>query len=504
VLAAALAACGPPAAAEAPLSAIDWLSQSVATPAALPAPAEPPVSGTALPETIAVTSLDAPAPDGVGLLPPAATGLPADLWGLGRTDEIVALVVAERPEPVPALQSLMVRLLLAQAAAPVDAAGKGDLLRARVDKLLDLGALDQAAALLDAVGPGDPELFRRAFDVALLTGTEDRACATMREIPDLAPTFPARIFCLARSGDWNAAALTLRTAQALGYVSDAEDALLSRFLDPELYEGEPPLPPPERPTPLVWRMFEAVGEPLPTGGLPLAFAHAELRDTAGWRSQLDAAERLARAGAIDPERLRALYTDRRPAASGGVWTRVAAIQALETALAGPDPAAAVAAALVPAWDAMAAVELEVPFAALYAPRLAGLALPEPTAALAFRIGLLSPGYAAAAAARHPADPAEAFLIGLAQGRVAGLVPPDSLARSIQPAFGPAPIEPEFALLLAEGRLGEAILRAIDRINAGLQGAPGGVAAGLALLGHVGLDDVQRRTALDLMLLERRG
>ena len=80
----------------------------------------------------------------------------------------------------------------------------------------------------------------------------------LRATPDLAPTFPARIFCLARAGDWNAAALTLRTAQALGYVTPEEDALLQRFLEPELDDGET-LPPPDKPTPLVWRMFEAIG-----------------------------------------------------------------------------------------------------------------------------------------------------------------------------------------------------------------------------------------------------
>lgn len=491
--------------AEAPLSAIDWLSQSVTTPAAMPAPQpdEPQVTDGALPQDVAVTSLDAPAPDATGLLPPEATGLPIDLWGLGRTDEIAALITSERSDTLPALKALLTAILLAEAEAPADAAGRGTLLLARIDKLLDLGALGPAAALLDKAGSVQPDLFRRTFDVALLTGTEDRACDTMRTNPELAPTFPARIFCLARSGDWNAAALTLRTAQALGFVTDEEDALLSRFLDPELYEDEPPLPKPARPTPLVWRMLEAVGEPLPTHALPLAFAHAELRDTAGWKAQLDAAERLARAGAIDPGQLRALYTDRRPAASGGVWDRVAAVQELEAALADGD-AKAVGALLPGLWARMAEAELEVPFATLYADPLADLPLTGTAAALAFRIGLLSPSYQKAARARVPADATEAFLIGLALGSVDGLVPPDSLARAIAPAFRNPATDPEYAALLAEGRLGEVLLKGIDRINAGLQGLPGGVTAGLSVLAQAGMTDALRRTALELMLLERRG
>ncbi|HEX9858386.1 MAG TPA: hypothetical protein VGA75_08520, partial [Paracoccaceae bacterium] len=326
LLLAALAggAAGSPARAEAPLSAIDWLSQSV-TAAATPAPLanidEPAVAPGGLPEDVTVSVLGGPAPDGVGLLPAKVTGLPPALWGMGRTEEIAALITAERVDTLPTLQALLITLLLAETEPPADAAGRGVLLLARIDKLLDMGALEHADALLQASGPTSADLFRRSFDVDLLTGTEDRACATMRAAPNLAPTFPARIFCLARAGDWNAAALTLRTAQALGYVTAEEDALLSRFLDPDLYEEEPPLPTPDKLTPLVWRMLEAIGEPLPTQTLPLAFANAELREQAGWKAQIEAAERLARAGAITPNQLLGLYTARLPAASGGVWDR---------------------------------------------------------------------------------------------------------------------------------------------------------------------------------------
>ncbi len=405
--------------AEAPLSAIDWLSQSVATPAALPAPPEEPVTKGAATEDIAVSVIGGPSPDATGLLAPSVTGLPRNLWGLGRTDEIVTLIRDERADALPALQALLTTLMLAEAEPPTDSGGRGELLLARVDKLLSVGALDQAAALLDAAGSTEPELFRRSFDVALLTGTEDSACATMRETPQIAPTFPARVFCLARSGDWNAAALTLRTAQALGYVTADEDALMSRFLDPDLYEDEPPLEKPAKPTPLVWRMFEAIGEPLPTNTLPLAFAQAELRDTAGWKAQIEAAERLARSGAIAPNRLhvalhrpqaRRLGRNLGPGGGGagagcGTWRRASRTE--------------VAQALPVAWNAMVAAELEVPFATLFSERLQGLGLTGQAGALTFRIGLLSPDYAAVARARTPADETEAFLAGLALGDLAG-------------------------------------------------------------------------------------
>ncbi len=492
--------------AQEPLSAIDWLSQSVtAAPTPAPSPNEPAVTdGSALPADVSVTVLGGPSPDGVGLLPAQVTGLPRNLWGLGRTDDIVTALFSHDLQGLPALQGLLITLLLAEAEPPADAGGTGRLLVARLDRLLAIGALDQTEALLEAAdATSSPDLFRRSFDVALLTGTEDRACDAMRQNPGLAPTFPARIFCLARSGDWNAAALTLRTAQALGQIAPEEDALLSRYLDPDLYEGEP-MPAPGKPvTPLSWRMFEAIGETLPTGALPLAFAHAELRPTAGWKAQIEAAERLARAGAIPPNVLLGLYTQSMPAASGGVWDRADAFQGFDQALARRDPVA-VSRELPLVWAQMQAMELEVPFASLYAERLAALPLTDKAAQLGYQIGLLSPDYQRIALAPVTDDVRERFLAGLAAGELKGLVAPDSMARAIAPAFVDAALPEDAQKLLDDARVGEAILWGMGRIAAGVQGDLRGVTEGLVLLREAGMEDVARRTALELMLLERRG
>jgi len=497
-----LAALTPAVAAEEPLSAIDWLSQSVAAPPTT-GPAKPTVTSGVVQEAVATTILGAPSQEATGLLSPQVTGLPAALWGPGRTADIAALIAAERPDSLPALRGLLLTLLLAEAEPPADAGKDAALLTARIDKLLDLGALDQARALLDAAGSRDPGLFRRSFDVALLTGEEDRGCRIMVESPGLAPTFPARIFCLARSGDWNAAALTLRTGQALGHITNEEDALLSRFLDPDLFEGEPPLPTPERVTPLAWRMFEAIGEPLSTATLPIAFAHAELRPQAGWKAQVEAAERLARAGAIPSNVLLGLYTERKPAASGGVWDRVAAFQRFEAAMVSGDRTA-IAQTLPDVWARMTQAELEVPFADLYGKRLAALNLDGEAGRIAFTLALLSPEAEALAPTLRPTDPRETFLLALAKGSIGGLTPPDSLARAIAPAFTGHALSGEMADLTAENRVGEAILAAIDQIENGVQGDLDGVTDGLALLRKVGLDKAARRTALELLLLERRG
>lgn len=529
LLCTALVAFGGPATAQKkPLSAIDWLSQPVTSPAETvvpksqetgPAPGSalakpkpkikeaPVVKDGALPESVAVSVLGGPSPDAVGLLTPAQTGFPHALWGLGLTDEAAQALTRADPVGLPALQSLLLTLLLAEALPPADAGQEGRLLMARIDKLLGLGALEQADALLQAALPSKTtELFRRTFDVALLTGHEDRACAALSEAPELAPTLPTRVFCVARVGDWATAALTLRTAQALGHITPVEDALLSRFLDPDLYENDPVPQAPKPVTPLIWRIYEAIGEPLPTAMLPLAFAHADLSDRAGWKSQVEAAERLARAGAITPNLMLGLFTERQPAASGGVWDRVDAFQRFEAALQSGD-ITAVEQRLPLAYARMADAELEVPFATLFADRLSKLPLTGDAARIAYEMGLLSPDYARLYNSPLQGDDVRSrFLAGLAVGSVKGLTPADSIGRAIAPAFDGSEValSDDAKLLLGQNRIGEAILLAMQRMEAGLHGEMGKLAEGLALLQQLNLSDTARRVAIELILLERRG
>ncbi len=496
--------CAAPASAEAPLSAIDWLSQSVSEPAMPVALPVPKTNGLAPDATISVKPIGESSIDGVGLLPVSRTGFPRDLWGGTPTGDLARLIRAERVDTLPAVQSLLVKILLAELAPPADSDGSGALYLARVDHLLDLGALDQALALLSLPGTESPEAFRRRFDVSLLLGQEDRACADMRANPQIAPTFPARIFCLARGGDWNAAALSLRTGEALGFIEPDMAVLLARFLDPDLSEGELELAMPDRPTPLILRMMEAIGQPIPTAALPVAFAHADLSANTGWKARIEAGERLARTGAVEPNRLLGLYTELKPAASGGVWDRAAAIRKLDEDLTDGN-GAAIADALPGLWAMISAAELEVPFAEIFGPRLARLTLSGDAGALAFRIGLMSSEFEQIAVQRVAADGVEPFLIGLARGNVDGLAPPDQLGGAIKAAFlAETALSPDFAALIGQKRLGEALLLALGHITDGARGDIRDVTSGLRLLREIGLETVARRAALELLLLERRG
>ena len=524
--------CATPGTAQAPLTVIDWLGQPDES-APLPSTVlrEPPVAGSAAHPLITVTPLQALlAP--IGLVAPAATGLPIDLWRGSDPGDIARLIRSVSVQNTPAMQSLLFTLLLSES-RPLRA--KGDvILLARLDRLITLGASDPAQALVEQAGPSATAArFQRWFFTTLLSGDEERACAALTASPFLAPDYRARIFCAARRGDWPTAALMLDSAKALEILPKAQLDLLDRFLNPDLFELAPPLPLPDGPDPLTFRLYEAIGERLPTAPLPRAFAAADLRDVAGWKAQLEAAERLTRAGALNPNQLLGLYTDRSPAASGGIWDRVEALQRFEAAL-NSGNSAEVANTLPAAWKAMQQAGLEVGFADLFSTQLARFPLSGAAAELSWRIQLLAPTYEITSHS-PPSDSLEnIFLAALAQGTpgqpgtnisagpqqsVAGRDQNDSAtapasAAPLQGDYSPlmqsiiqgfsdgAEVPQKIQHLLDNGQLGEAILRTMDLFARGAQGNLGDLSKSLAALRAVGLEDTARRATVQLMLLER--
>jgi len=489
------------------------LAQGVAPPAfgGLPEPAAPgwspdtpirphaDIAASADAPDVAVMPLGPARPDAVGVLPTGVTGLPDDLWGASETAALARLFRAQPLQGLPAMQRFTQTLALAELAPPADSGpGGAALFLARLDMLLARGALDPAQALIDRTDPADPGIFRRRFDVALLMGAESRACAAMAATPDIAPAFAARIFCLARSGDWPAAALALAVGEALGRIPSDEARVIARFLDPEVFEGAPPLPPDPNPTPLMFRMRAALGERPDATGLPLAFARADLSAVAGWRAQLDAAERLVRSGAIEAAQWLDISTARAPSASGATWDRVGTLRAFDVAILAGD-AAEVGRRMTPAWAAMRAAGLEPAFAAAYAEPLSRLPLTGEAGLLARRAVLLSPLYERVARGAAPQTGAERFAFAIARGLPA--VPPpdgDVRARAVADAFAATPPDHRYRWFLRNDRLGEALLRAALVLSTP-EADPGDLTDALALYREAGLEDVARRAALQLLL-----
>lgn len=498
------------AAQDTPLSAIDWVAvqRDVAPVVTIdPLPDEIPVAQSAAVPTVDVQPLNAPTVGGVGLLPATVTGLPQTLW-VGSSERTLIDAIDRLNSTtalVPALESLLRTLLLAEASPPQDSDGAA-LLLARVDTLYDLGLVAPAEALIERVGDLTPDLFARAFDVALLTGMDDALCRRLSEEPRLSTDLPTRIWCATRSGDFPLAMTVYQTSLALDQLSDTDAELLLRFLDPEYAETSAPLRPPVRPTPLQFRLFDAIGEALPTAQLPLPFAVVELSGDSGWRAQLQAAERLARAGAINGNQLLGAYTQQIRAASGGIWDRVEALQRFETALTTGDPTA-VSASLEAVWPQMRSAGLLVPFSNLFAARLQGLPLGQRSRTLAGYAALLSDGYETAAATLSGSDdPRLAYLAAIATGNAP---PADAAgvahASALRAAWTDTPTAPaDLAAMPAQNRLGEALLITIRRFATGADGNTQALTESLETLRAFGLEDTARRAALQLAILDMEG
>ncbi|MEO1536517.1 MAG: hypothetical protein AAFR73_02205 [Pseudomonadota bacterium] len=483
----------------APLSAIDWLSNSIAQDAV---PQEGAVAGpsASVPVEVRVLPLDKAVTDSAGLIDAAKLNLPQDIWGRSSAGDLTnALNRVELDADAPASISKFLRdLLQARLDPPIDAAVNDRFFFARVDRLLEKGHLDLARDLMDAAMIDDPQVFRRQFDIALLTGNETEACRQVESTPDLSPTYPARIFCLMRLGQFDVAALTLGNAETLGILPEADDALLRHFLDPELFEGEPLPAPPRFPTPLQFRLYEAIGERISTEGLPLPFAFADMSMDVGWKARLTAAERLAANGVIPFTRLLEVYSERGPSASGGVWERIRAVTRFAEAVERGD-GAELESKLPAAWAAARQAGYTAAFAAWLQPHLSLLSAGRASHA-AFEISLLA-GDATAASRFANASVADQFLLSIAEDRAGTALAGDAFGRAVLRGLAAVNAGGTYEALISDDRRGEALLRALDQLADGATGNPETTAQSLAALRKIGLHDLARQIAIEVILKE---
>ncbi|MFK7876937.1 MAG: hypothetical protein AB8B71_14330 [Paracoccaceae bacterium] len=492
-----------------PLSAIEWLHENpdmfvpVAQPPDKARRKEPPVGQNLTTPDVTVTPLDAVTRKRIGLLPFDITGLPPGLWRDSTAKALDSALKSARSQRLPIGQELLLSVLLAEAD---DLAPGSDPIAwqlARIDALIDTGAVDPAHALILQTDPSKgARRFTRWMDLALLTRSEAQACAAAASQPSLAPNAVTRIYCTARLGDVDTAALLFGTTAALGDFSPLDEALLARFLDPDLFEDTPLPRAGVRPSALTFRLFEAAGARLSTQRLPLAFAHTDLSGEAGWKAQLEAAERLARAGVMSSNQLLGLYTDRKPAASGGIWDRVQAVQVFERALRMPG-AKDLDTALPALWRSMQAAGLEVVFSDLFADALTERPLGPSAANIAFRMQLLSQRYEAALP-RDATDQSALFLTTLAAGQPDITLASTDMARAVAGALSASAKVSQDLIGLTPGQTGMAVLKVLARLSAAGRGDVAALSQALTDLRALGLEDAARRAGLQALILLDRG
>ncbi|MFV0409072.1 MAG: hypothetical protein ACK5LJ_05055 [Paracoccus sp. (in: a-proteobacteria)] len=504
----------PAPAQQAPLSANDWLSggppPSGSVSAWRPGDPVPPdakrlrgngdtdlaasaseVADSAAIVPIGVRRLNASDPDGAGVISARQAGLPEDFWQGTDLDTAIRMIRA-RPS-LPASAQITRRVLEAQLAPPSvsDESRIGDFFAARVDQLIESGALPSARDLLQGAGLDEPGIFRRLFNLSLLMGGDEQVCRQMSQATGISTDLGPRVFCLAQMGDWDAAAMLFVGATRLNMIETTSAELLSQYLDDSSAESANLLTPPDPISPLDFRLHEAIGQPLPTGELSLAYAWADLQDRSGWKAQLEAAERLARTRALPAQTLHKLYIAQRPAASGGVWERAAAIQALDGALATNDMTR-IGPALVAAFKVMEHAGLRDSFAAIMASKLQPEMLQGEAAHLALWLRLWA---GETEVVRAPEDKLDASLLALATGGQ-----PDPLTPALgalAPVFAadlPLQPDPDDGIALAPALYG-----ALADADAGTQGDVTRAVRGVRMLRQLGLIADARRVATQIAI-----
>jgi hypothetical protein len=197
-----------------------------------------------------------------------------------------------------------------------------------------------------------------------------------------------------------------------------------------------------------------------------------------------------------------LYTQRKPAASGGIWDRIAALQDFEAALRDGDRAR-LSRALPPMWRGMQAAGLEVVFSDLFAEALAEQRLTGTAAEIAFHMELISRSYETAPLPPNASQRAR-FLASLARGMPDPELADTDMARAVAEAFGPEAQPTPGLRELGPAAVGLTLLDVLADTAAAGRGDLTALRSALADLRVLGLEDIARRSALQALILLDRG
>ena len=318
--------------ADEPMSAIDWLAKKIN---------DPPVFYTYPSEidensNIEIEKMVLPniSKNSIGIYPSIKIGINSDIWKNNNEIEISTILKKIRISDLYYLNRFLKRILLIESDPPIIAVDKkfsGTLfLRQRILKLIQMGALDDAEALiLDAEPIFDPNLTDLWSEISFLTYRFERFCKAILNGYHNSLDPAHKIICLARSGDWNAAALSLATYSSINEIDSDHEKLLINYLD---HEAELEIinkdKCEENKSVIIYLCnFSNINMQFPNYGVK--FLYNNLGRGKSIRSRIVASEELVKSGALNPNILFYTYKIKQPSTSGGVWARAKFVQELD-------------------------------------------------------------------------------------------------------------------------------------------------------------------------------
>ncbi len=438
--------------------------------------------------------------DAVGLIPSRVSGLPNNLWKDSKTDELVDKVARLSTDLVPEALELLYVLLLAEANPPKDSIGDGKLFLARIDKLIEFGALDHANVLMGRGGRSAKSFFDRRFAIALLTQTARTPCSEISADHSTSADYSQRIYCLVRLGDWKTANIVFEISRMLGEFSPLEEQIISIYLFPELAFSMAGIEFEEL-SPLSFRMLKDSGYSYSFQNDNNTFGYYLKDSNAPWQTRLAVHESLTKSLALPFETLLVAYAEGVPPASGGVWDRVMAIQALESALQF-DRTEEIKNLFMEAYTHMNHAGLSVSFSKYFVPRVFNHLMEFGKIASDFFVPViiseLSPNQRNLLA---PMTREESFYVALKFGQFESAIPGTALQESILAGLTATSVEGPLGDLVSQGRIGEALLEVFGTLQNANQTPPGEIRSSLAALTVLGLQVQAREIALQIMVIE---
>lgn len=438
--------------------------------------------------------------DAVGLIPSGVSGFPNDLWASSQIETIRNKITKINNNLVPAALELFYIVLLAEAKPPWDSTGEGKLFLTRVDKLIELGALEQANELMNRSGGKGKELDARRFDIALLTNTEHQPCSSIRTRTIDAPSFTHQIYCYVRLGEWKNAELVFEAAKTIGDFTSQEELIVTMFLFPELALS---IANQEfvQLTPLLFRMLKDSGfynyhqdiEP------SLAF---HLKDSSlEWRTRIESLEKLVRSNSLPFETLLVAYTESKPPSTDGVWERVRVVQALEDAI-NSQNTIEIKELFLRGYSLLEQEGLSVDFTEYYFPKI----LPH-----VVEFGRISPSHYFPAILYpfpvenieilSPSTREENFIYSLRSNNLEKATPSTPLEQGIISGLVEIFPEDELSKMARQGKFGEVVLDVLSILQNVEQTSPNEIRRALSGLTSLGLHKSAKEIAIQILVIE---
>jgi hypothetical protein len=314
----------------APISAIDWLSQPTLAPLTEKNVITPQTNTDKVVNEITTIELDLNRDEIYGLIPQEISGIPEDFWTEIDSDTLRQVLMSQPSSNLPSADDLLIRALLAKTR------GNIDVMLVRVETLIDRGAVQAAFSLVKQSKIENIQSFALFAKTALLTNNVEKICIKLNGARHLSNNEALQVYCHLHSGSQKIAEINYVTLKALGAFRPTTSRLLAAHLNkknnndfvlPEVNLVEI--------TPLDFQMWAGVGQPISTTSLPVSFATYDLRETSSWLQKIQAAERLSIIGSLPGSTLLQTYTSDQVSTSGGIWDRVLAVQALHRALSDP-------------------------------------------------------------------------------------------------------------------------------------------------------------------------